>query len=206
RRPTCCRASWFQAIRTATSLRCWPHRRATTSPRTRKRTTQLAGARSFRTRPCRSIRTGVMSRRTRAVLSSGGKPGSRRPRRRTCAFDMIGGMRCLFLAACLLLVSGVASPGEPIPALRFEGLWKLNGPDSFKPKLEFQVAGDSISATYYHPFPSALYDIQIEGDRFTAWYLDEFGSTVNLTAQLRGSELQLALAPEGRPPLIYSGA
>jgi len=114
-------------------------------------------------------------------------------------------MRRLFLTPCLLLASGVACLAQPIPALKFEGLWKLDGPDALKPKLEFQVNGDNVAATYYHPFPSVLSDIHIEGDQFTAWYLDSFGSRVALTAQLRGNELQVALAPVGRPPLIYSG-
>lgn len=115
-------------------------------------------------------------------------------------------MRRLFLTPCLLLASGVACLAQPIPALKFEGLWKLDGPDAVKPKLEFQVNGDSIAATYYHPFPSVLSDIQIQGDQFTAWYLDGFGSRVALTAQLRGNELQVAVAPVGRPPLIFTGA
>ena len=115
-------------------------------------------------------------------------------------------MRWLVITSCLLLVSGFTCIGEPVHALRFEGLWKLNGPDPLKSKLEFQVAGENIAATYYHPFPSVLSDIQIEGDSFSAWYLDEFGSRVNLTAQLKGTELQLALAPQGRPIRIYSGS
>lgn len=115
-------------------------------------------------------------------------------------------MRRLLFIPCLVVASGIASLAQPIPALKFEGLWVLDGPDAVKPKLEFQVNGDDISATYHHPFPSVLSDIRIEGDRFTAWYLDDFGSRVGLTAQLKGSELQLAVAPVGRPPLIYSGA
>jgi|ERR1051326_3208577 hypothetical protein len=115
-------------------------------------------------------------------------------------------MRWLVITSCLLLVSSVTGLGEPIHALRFEGLWKLDGPDPLKSKLEFQVTGETITATFYHPFPSALSDIHIEGDSFTAWFLDEFGSRVNLTAQLKGSQLQLALAPEGRPPQILSGS
>src|ERR1700760_1810668 len=105
-----------------------------------------------------------------------------------------------FWASGVLLVTCLA---QPIDALRFEGSWKLTGPDNLRNcKLEFQVTGDAYTATYYHPFPTALSDIQIQGDSFTAWYLDDYGSRVNLTAQLRGSALELALAPEGRPPLL----
>ena len=114
-------------------------------------------------------------------------------------------MRWLVITSGLLLVSSLTCLGEPIHALRFEGVWKLDGADP-RAKLEFQVNGETITATYFHPFPSVLSDIHIEGDSFTAWYLDEFGSRVNLTAQLRGSELQLALAPDGRPPRILSGS
>jgi hypothetical protein len=115
-------------------------------------------------------------------------------------------MRWLVITSGLLLVSSFTCMGEPIHALRFEGLWKLDGPGAVNSKLEFQVTGETFTASFYHPFPSVLSDIHIEGDSFTAWYLDEFGSRVNLTAQLRGSELQLALAPVGRPPRILSGA
>ena len=112
-------------------------------------------------------------------------------------------MRTLVISTGLLLMTCLA---QPLDALRFEGLWKLDGPNTVKsPKLEFQVNGDSYTATYYHPFPSALSDIHIEGDSFTAWYLDDFGSRVNLTARLRGTEIEIALAPEGRPPLLLSG-
>ncbi len=112
-----------------------------------------------------------------------------------------------FLAAhCILLMSPVLWSGEPVQAYRFEGVWKLNGPDPQRSKLEFQVNGDSISATYFHPYPSALSDIQIEGDRFNASYLDEFAAKRSITGQLKGSTLELALAPaEGRDPVIYSG-
>jgi len=113
-------------------------------------------------------------------------------------------MRSLVITSGLLLVTCLA---QPIDALRFEGSWKLAGPDNMRNcKLEFQVTGDAYTATYYHPFPTALSDIHIQGDSFTASYIDDFGSRVNLTAQLRGSELQIALAPEGRPPLIFSGS
>lgn len=114
-------------------------------------------------------------------------------------------MRWLFVTSGILFLTSVTGLAEPVYALRFEGLWKLSGSNSFTAKLDFQVKGESITANYYHPLPSALSDLHIQGDSFTAWYLDEFGSRVNLTGQLKGSELQLALAPEGRPPLILSG-
>jgi len=116
-------------------------------------------------------------------------------------------MRCALLLGVLIAATAttLTCVGEPIYALRFEGLWKLEGSVPAGSKLDFQVNGETISAAYYHPFPSVLSDIRIQGDSFTAWYLDEYGSRVNLTAQLRGSELQIALAPEGRPPIILSG-
>src|SRR5258708_1109886 len=113
-------------------------------------------------------------------------------------------MRCLFVSACVLLAGGLICAGQPIQALRFEGLWKLNGPN--QNKLEFQVNADIITATYYHPHPSALSDIQIEGDRFTASYLDEFASRITVIGQLEGSGLKLTLEPQdGRTPMAYSG-
>ena len=115
-------------------------------------------------------------------------------------------MRWLTITSALILASSAACIGEPIYALRFEGLWKLSGTSPAAARLDFKVSGETITATYYHPLASALSDIHIEGDSFTAWYLDEFGSRVNLTAQLRGTELQLALAPPGRPPIILSGS
>src|ERR1051326_2934446 len=78
-----------------------------------------------------------------------------------------------FLLPLSLLASSFICTAEPIHALRFEGLWKLNSPDP-RFKLEFQVNGETITATYYHPFPSALSDIHIQGDSFSAWYLDEY--------------------------------
>lgn len=115
-------------------------------------------------------------------------------------------MRWLLIIPEFLLLGCLTCLAEPIHALRFEGFWKLTGLEPVAAKLDFQVAHETITAIYYHPYPSTLSDIHIEGDTFTAWYLDDFGSRVNLTAQLRGSELQLALAPEGRPPLILSGS
>jgi|SRR5579884_1732235 len=115
-------------------------------------------------------------------------------------------MRCALLLLISAAVFSLSCVGEPTYALRFEGLWKLQGSVPAGSKLDFQVNGETITATYYHPLASVLSDIHIEGDRFTAWYLDEFGSRVNMTAQLRGSELQIAVAPEGRPPVILSGA
>jgi hypothetical protein len=116
-------------------------------------------------------------------------------------------MRRFFALSCLLFIGACAYASEPVQALRFEGVWKLNGPDPAKSKLEFQVNGDVISATYFHPYPSALSDIQIDGDRFTASYLDDFAARRVLTGQLRGSRLELSFAPqEGRAPVTYSGS
>lgn len=113
-------------------------------------------------------------------------------------------MRWLVIFSCLATMCAVSSVAQPVEALRFEGMWKLNGPTR-NSRLEFQVSADDYTATYFHPFASVLYDLRIHGDSFTAWYIDDYGSHVNLTAQLRGTELQLALAPEGRPPILLSG-
>lgn len=111
-----------------------------------------------------------------------------------------------FLIPCLFFLGALACLGQPVQALRFEGVWKLNGPGPVPSRLEFQVNGDSISATYYHPYPSDLSDIQIGGDQFTASYLDEFASRRALTGRLRGSTLELALAPvEGGAPVVLAG-
>jgi hypothetical protein len=116
-------------------------------------------------------------------------------------------MRCLVSASGVLFFSGFLCFGEPVQALRFEGLWNLNGPDALKPKLDFQVNGENIDATYYHPFPSTLSDIQIQGDQFTATYLDEFASSRTLTARLRGNTLEVAVEPrDGQRPLVYAGS
>ena len=105
----------------------------------------------------------------------------------------------------ILLAGGFICVGQPIQALRFEGLWKLNGPT--QSKLDFQVNGDTITATYYHPQPSTLSDVQIEGDRFSAWYLDEFASRVNMIGQLEGSSLRLIVEPPGgRAPVNFSAS
>ena len=114
-------------------------------------------------------------------------------------------MRWLVFTSCLLLTS-ITCIAEPIHALRFEGNWKLDGPDPARSRIDFRVNGERIAATFYHPAPSALSDIHIDGDTFTAWYLDEFGSRVGLTAQLKGSELRVAITPDGRPLRMYSGA
>ena len=37
-------------------------------------------------------------------------------------------MRSLFVSTFVLLASGFVCLGQPIQALRFEGLWKLTGP------------------------------------------------------------------------------
>jgi hypothetical protein len=114
-------------------------------------------------------------------------------------------MKRLFASVCVLLASGFICAAQPIQALRFEGLWKLNGPN--QNKLDFQVNGETITATYYHPYPSALSDVQIEGDRFSAWYLDEFASKVVLIGQLEGSALKLIVEPPGgRAPVTFSGS
>src|SRR6202011_4773162 len=114
-------------------------------------------------------------------------------------------MRRLFGSAFIILAGGFICVGQPIQALRFEGLWKLNGPN--QSKLDFQVSGDTITATYYHPQPSTLSDVQIEGDRFSAWYLDEFASKVTLIGQLEGSSLKLIVDPPGgRAPVTYLGS
>ncbi|MGI8743487.1 MAG: hypothetical protein ACR2NN_13140 [Bryobacteraceae bacterium] len=116
-------------------------------------------------------------------------------------------MRWFFAAPSLLLICGFVCAAEPVQALRFEGLWKLNGPDPARSKLDFQVNGDAITATYYHPYPSALSDIQIDGDRFTASYLDEFASRRTVTGQLKGSRLELTLGPlDSRDSVSYSGS
>ena len=115
-------------------------------------------------------------------------------------------MRWILLAPATLLFSGLMS-GEPVQALRFEGLWKLNGPDALKSRLEFVVSGENIDATYFHPFPSTLSDIRIQGDQFTATYLDEFASTRALTARLRGATLELIVEPrDGQHPVMYAGS
>lgn len=104
-----------------------------------------------------------------------------------------------------MLASGFICWAQPLQALRFEGLWKLNGPN--QNKLDFRVNGEIINATYYHPFPSVLSDVQIEGDRFSAWYLDEFASKVTLVGQLEGSTLKLVVDPPGgRAPVIFTGS
>lgn len=111
-----------------------------------------------------------------------------------------------FLAsACVILFSSWICLGQPIQALRFEGVWKLNGPN--QNKLDFQVNGETITATYFHPYPSALSDVQIAGDRFTAWYLDEFASKVTVIGQLEGSTLKLIVEPPGgRAPVTFAGS
>lgn len=115
-------------------------------------------------------------------------------------------MRRIVAAACLIVAGVGACAAQPVAALRFEGLWKLNGPDP-RWKLDFEVNGDAVSATYYHPFASALSDIQIDGDRFTATYLDEFASRRMLWGQLRGSRLEVtAGGGEGREAATYIGA
>lgn len=114
-------------------------------------------------------------------------------------------MKRLFASVCILLGGGLICAAQPIQALRFEGLWKLNGPN--QNKLEFQVNGEAITATYYHPYPSALSDIQITGDRFSAWYLDEFASRVTLVGQLEGAGLNLMVEPPGgRAPVTFMGS
>src|SRR5437764_10267964 len=114
-------------------------------------------------------------------------------------------MRSLFVSTFVLLASGFVCTGQPIQALRFEGLWKLTGPT--QSRLDFQVNGEIITATYYHPQPSTLSDVQIEGDRFTAWYLDEFASKVTMVGQLEGSTLKLMVEPPGgRAPVTYMAA
>lgn len=116
-------------------------------------------------------------------------------------------MRWIFVSSCALLFSGFLCSAEPVQALRFEGLWKLNSPDAVTSRLEFQVNGDNVDATYYHPFPSALSDIRIAGDQFTATYLDEFASTRILTARLRGTTLELIVEPrDGQRPVMYAGS
>ncbi len=116
-------------------------------------------------------------------------------------------MRWTHLAGCALLFSSFLCSGEPVQALRFEGMWKLNGPEALKSRLEFQVNGENIDATYFHPFPSTLSDIQIQGDQFTATYLDEFASTRTVTARLRGATLELIVEPrDGQRPILYAGS
>lgn len=116
-------------------------------------------------------------------------------------------MRGFFAASCLILAGSFLCSAEPVQALRFEGLWKLNGPDPVRSKLDFQVNGESVTATFYHPYPSALSDIQIDGDRFTASYFDEFASRRILTGRLKGARLEVSLGPvEGRDRAIYSGS
>ena len=116
-------------------------------------------------------------------------------------------MRWIFLAPCALLFSGLVCSGEPVQALRFEGMWKLNGPDARISRLEFVVSGENIDATYFHPFPSTLSDIRIQGDQFTATFLDEFASARTLTARLRGALLELIVEPrDGQRPGMYAGS
>lgn len=116
-------------------------------------------------------------------------------------------MRGFFAIPCLLLIGSCAYSADPVQALRFEGVWKLNGPDPAHSRLEFQVNGDSISATLYHPNPLSLSDIQIQGDRFTASYLDEFAARRVLTGQLRGSRLELSFGSrDSSGPVMYSGS
>src|SRR5437588_11138954 len=114
-------------------------------------------------------------------------------------------MNRLFVSVCLISACGILCLGQPVQALRFEGLWKLTGP--IQNKLDFQVNGETITATYYHPYPSALSDVQIDGDRLSAWYLDEFASKVTIIGQLEGSVRKLIVNPPGgRAPVTFAGS
>ena len=114
-------------------------------------------------------------------------------------------MNRVLASACLLFGSGLICSAQPIQALRFEGLWKLTGPTANK--LDFQVTGETITATYYHPYPSTVSDIQLQGNRFSAWYLDEFASRVHIIGELEGTTLNLIVEPPGgRAPVTFAGS